>query len=253
MTTTATAESWISEIATRAKVDKATALAVLDRYSVRPQAALPRRRFIAVQSITFEGVKTGTRSDGFFDFAWTGLSSGLWALISDRNSRGKSSVLRLILGALRGDWPEHVKDDVWKWLRSLQVDFSVDGVPYRATLAKDAGAENRLVAQCILSRPENGQGLPIYDGPPGKAFEAAVNEIFQNELGFAEIKAFNKETGSDASNGWQAMASALYINGPGKAIFGEVNIGGMPLQPKDRATSAPLRRGTPDAACRSGA
>ena len=116
-----------------------------------------------------------------------GLSSGLWALISDRNLRGKSSVLRLILGALRGDWPEHVKDDVWKWLRSLQVDFSVDGVPYRATLAKDAGAENRLDAQCVLSRPENGHGLPIYDGPPGRHSRLRSTRSFKTNLASGRI------------------------------------------------------------------
>jgi hypothetical protein len=228
--TTHTPDGWLTEIAEKAKVDRAVAKAVLDRHDIKPQATLPRRRPISFKSVALKGQKSGSQTDGPIDFTWSGLDKGLWTLTSDGNGRGKSSMLRLMMGALRGDWPQDIKDDVWKWLSQVEVDFTVDGIAYQARLDKMAGSESKTDARCLLYRIDGKNELEIYSGPPGRSFEAAVNEVFQDELGFAEIKTFNKDTSSDVAQGWQVMASALYINSPAKAIFGEHVLGGISLR-----------------------
>ena len=227
---THTPDGWLTEIAEKVQVDRSVAKTVLDRYDIEPQAALPRRRPISFKRIALKGEKSGSRTDGAINYTWSDLGKGLWTLTSDGNGRGKSSILRLMMGALRGDWPQDIKDDVWMWLERVDVDFTVDGITYRARLEKPAGSESKSDATCALYRIDGKNELVIYSGPPGRSLETAVNEVFQDELGFAEIKTYNKETSSDVAQGWQAMASALYINGPGRAIFGDLVMGGMALR-----------------------
>src|SRR5688500_1599649 len=111
----ATEADWVDAIAQRAELPITEVHAVLARHGIKPQATLPRRRSLAFRSVTLKGIKDGTRDDGPFDKTWT-FGPGLRAILSDRNSRGKSSILNIIQGGIRGDFPKRIKADVWRWL-----------------------------------------------------------------------------------------------------------------------------------------
>lgn len=98
MSTQATAAEWIEAIAGKASLSVSVVQEVLDRHAVEPQSTLPRRKSLRIRSVTLEGVKEGTVADGPFGRTFT-FGPGLWAIVSDQNFRGKSTLLGVIQGA----------------------------------------------------------------------------------------------------------------------------------------------------------
>lgn len=234
MTATPTsADDWVGTIAAKAGVSPEEVQAVLDRHGILPQAALPRRRQLRVASISLSGRKQGTEEDRDLSFRWPEgdgeMGPGLWAFLSDRNSRGKSSLLNLLQAALRGEFPGSVKPDVWGWLSLVEVAFRIDATLYRVRVEKAAGEADPSLGRGTLSRLEGGAWFDIYTGPADKPFEKAVADNMMEEFGFASFHAFNQAYGP-RTHGWNAIAASFFVNGPGSAVFGNVTRDGVPLR-----------------------
>ncbi|WP_437871123.1 hypothetical protein ACSD7O_19350 [Methylorubrum extorquens] len=227
------ADDWVGTIATKAKVSPEEVQAVLDRHGILPQAALPRRRQLRVAWIALAGRKQGTDDDRDISFRWPDgdgeMGAGLWAFLSDRNSRGKSSLLNLIQAALRGEFPGNVKPDVWGWLSLVEVAFRIDATLYRVRVEKDAGEVDPRMAWGTLSRGEGDARIDLYAGPADKPFEKAVADNMMEEFGFGSFHAFNKANGP-RTHGWNAIATSFFVHGPGTAVFGNVTRDGVPLR-----------------------
>lgn len=225
-----TTTGWIAAIAQHAGVGVDVVQAVLDKHGIEAQSALPRARTLCIHSVSLEGVKEGTSTDGPFQFSWSGLRPGLWAAMSDRNSRGKSSILNIFRSAIRGDFPGRIKSDVWNWLSRIEVCFGIDAVNFRVLVEKPAREASVHTARARLSRYQDHAWVDLYDGPVGNGLEAQTAAVFMEELGFAKFHAFNAKTEMGHSHGWPAMSSALFISDPGRAIFGDLTTDAMPLR-----------------------
>ncbi|WP_238191797.1 FUSC family protein [Methylobacterium frigidaeris] len=199
----------------------------LDRHAVEPQSTLPRRKSLRVRSVTLEGVKEGTAADGPFDQTFT-FGPGLWAIVSDENFRGKSTLLNMIQGGIRGDIHERVKPDVWRWLSKAEIVFEANGIGHRVLVTKEAGDPDKDAA-ATFAREQEGGWFVLYEGTVGKPLERAVEDAMLAEFGFARFHAHNKKDGSH-THGWQVIASALFVNGPGEAVFGELLVDAIPLR-----------------------
>ena len=57
-----------------------------------------------------------------------------------------------------------------------------------------------------------------------------MSGLFLEELGFAKFQAFDAQRGEPTEYGWPAMSSAMFIEGPGQAIFGEQTVDALPLR-----------------------
>lgn len=234
MTTTPTnADDWVGTIAAKAKVSPEEVQAVLDRHGIVPQSALPRRRQLRVAWISLEGRKQGTDADGDIAFRWPEgdgeMGPGLWAFLSDRNSRGKSSLINILQAALRGEFSGFVKPDVWGWLSLVEVAFRVDATLYRVRVEKEAGEVDPRMARGTLWREDGDGGIDLYVGPADKPFEQAVADNMMEEFGFGSFHAFNKTHGQ-RTHGWNAIATSFFVHGPGTAVFGNVVHDGVPLR-----------------------
>ncbi|WP_411902754.1 hypothetical protein [Methylorubrum thiocyanatum] len=234
MTATPTnADDWVGAIAEKAKVSPEEVQAVLDRHGILPQAALPRRRQLRVAWIALAGRKQGTDDDRDISFRWPEgdgeMGPGLWAFLSDRNSRGKSSLLNIVQAALRGEFPGIVKPDVWGWLSLVEVAFRVDATLYLVRVEKEAGDVDPHVARGTLSRGEGDARIDLYEGPADEPFEKAVADNMMEEFGFGAFHAFNVAYGP-RTHGWNAIATSFFVHGPGKAVFGNVTRDGVPLR-----------------------
>ncbi|TCA17364.1 hypothetical protein E0H68_06195 [Rhizobium leguminosarum bv. viciae] len=225
-TVTSSAE-WKQAIAEKAGVTLEEIDAVLDDHDIRPQSVFPRTRRLRVRSVRFGGIKHGETQR--FEFLWEGLDRGLWGIFSGGNSKGKSSIINIIRCALQGRFPGDLKADIWKWLDAAEVTISIDEVQYSIALTKDAGSENVEDASARLERGEDPAAV-IYDGKASKAFEQAMSDLFTDELGFDRIHAFHKGNDAIVEHGWPAMSSALFIRGPGGALFGEQVVDGLPIR-----------------------
>ncbi|MCY1643153.1 hypothetical protein [Methylorubrum sp. SL192] len=229
MTVPTSVDDWVATIAREANAKAEDVRSVLDRHGIVAQATLPRLRRLGLSSIKLRGTKRTEAGETGIEFDWTDLTPGLWALLSDDNSSGKSSLLNIVQAALRGEFPLHVKPDVWSWLSLVEVDFKVEQTVYRVSVSKTVGEKDPKLAEAVLSRLDRGDWFVIYAGAADEGLSEAVADNMMEEFAFAKFFAFNKDTGSHA-HGWQAIASSLFVTGPGKAVFGEVVQDGMPLR-----------------------
>ena len=135
----------------------------------------------------------------------------------------------MVQGGLRGDLPGRIKPDVWRWLGLINLVFEIDGVAYRLLVEKPAGETDQKHGNASLSRQEGDTWLPLYEGSLGAPLEQAVEDVLMPELGFVKYQAFSERNGSN-THGWPTIVSALFVNGPAGAIFGDQIADGMPLR-----------------------
>lgn len=225
-----TPAEWVRAVADRAGLTVPDVQAILDRHGIEPRPTLPRARTLVMRSVAFSGTKDGTGADGPFAFERMDLGRGLWAMMSDRNSRGKSSVLNVVRAAVRGDFPGPLKPDVWRWIGTLEVAFDIDAVGFRILVEKEPGEERAERARVRLGRRQGDDWIDLYDGPAGPGLETQVEALFMEELGFARFHAFNAPSGTGHTHGWAAISAGLFVTGPGRAIFGDLVVDAMPLR-----------------------
>jgi hypothetical protein len=144
-------QSWIDAVAQESGQPRPLVEATLPRLGIylRPELALRRR--LHVSSVFFSGERRGTDRDGPIEFAWRGLQPGLWALTSGRNFRGKTSVLGVLLWALRGR-PSDLTDTVRNWINSVSVRVSLDGRIFEIAL-EDARSATGHLTEIVDGKP----------------------------------------------------------------------------------------------------
>lgn len=212
--------NWIDEIAAKSRVERDQVTKILLSHGIEEDSTLPRKRSLTLKRVLFRGIKHGEEDP--FEFLWDGLGNGIWGLLTDDNGKGKSSILGLVRGALRGELPgSRLKPDVWGWLSEFELDFLIDEHVHRIRLMKPAGATEAAAAVATLSRFDNGRELVIKRGIPDDAFGKAVDSLFMDELGFSRVRAYRARQGEAAEHGWPAMCAALFITGPGDTLFGD--------------------------------
>jgi hypothetical protein len=233
-----TVAEWRSLIAQRSGCDEQAIDDVLERYGVEVNSIAPRRKTILFRSVRLTGVKSGLKDqhqsdlpEQPFDYAWKDLDRGLWIITSDRNSKGKSSVLNAFKAAVKGKFPGSIKPDVWNWLTLLQVEFSVDGVVYRVTAKRgDRKAEGGVAFSASLERLESEDWLVLSTKLDPDEFEAVMSDFFMQELGFEKFRAFQKRTEGFRHHGWSSMGSALFLTGSSDALFGDETADGLAMR-----------------------
>jgi hypothetical protein len=212
--------NWIDKIATKSKVERDEVAKILLTHGVEEDSTLPRKRSLTLKRVLFRGTKHDEEKP--FEFLWDGLGNGIWGLLTDANSKGKSSILGLVRGALRGELPgSRLKPDVWGWLSEFELDFLIDEHIHRIRLTKPAGATEATTAVAMLSRFDDGRELVIKRGIPDDAFGKAVDSLFMDELGFSRVRAYRAREGEAVEHGWPSMCASLFISGPGDTLFGD--------------------------------
>lgn len=99
---------WLNAISEAAGASRSSVEEVLLRHGVRAQSTLPRAKKVSFRSISFEGAKVGSKSDGPFRFTWGDLGPGIWAVMSDKNSRGKSSIMNMLMACQSSALSRHL-------------------------------------------------------------------------------------------------------------------------------------------------
>ncbi|WP_199861166.1 hypothetical protein [Roseovarius sp. EC-HK134] len=192
---------------------------VADR-PLRPAPTLTIRR------IAFRGEKRGT-AQGAIDFDWSELTAGVWAVTSQRNLRGKSTVLEILLWALRGR-PKGLQDDVRRWLSSVCVEFDVDDQRYVVEFAVD----ERVPRGSLARRRPSGETDELDRFMSDEGFEAAMSRFMMNTLDLDPVTAMQgkEDERKVVEHGWAALSGGLYFGGDHKQLLGDVQMGGLPAR-----------------------
>lgn len=163
-----------------------------------------------------ESFSTPTPAGAPFEFSWM-LSPGLHVVGSARNLRGKSTVLEVMLWALRGR--SNVQNAVAKYIDYVDVAFLVDDE--KLTVRFDV-VDGEPRGELTSSRFP---AAPIAAFSNKVDFEAVMEEAMMTRLQLPVIQTFNANNGA-VDHAWPTYAGALAITVKGiEQLIGDVAFG----------------------------
>lgn len=228
MTRKSAIKTWAEAIAKKAKVELEEVEATLARHRIEPMPVASSPKHLLVKRVRFAGTKTVDGEQLPVDFEWANLDTGLWAVMSDENLRGKSTIIEVIRGCLRGSLSETLQDDVNKWLELVELDFQVDDRTFELRIDRSESSSGRL-SQITRS----GKARKVHSFEDEEELEAAMSNFFMKQFSFDRfaVSRTQNESTSTVLHGWPAMCSALFIRTKYDTIIGELPpTSGVPLR-----------------------
>jgi hypothetical protein len=214
---------WLDAIASRAKVDTSRVESVLTARHIVPTPVLPAPRRMKLLSIAFGGTKQGVEEDGLYTFEWPDLNEGLWGMMTDRNLRGKSSIIEVVRWLMRGKPSPNLQDDVKSWIHNACLRFDLDGLEHVVQLDCQSGASG------MLSRRSSATANPtvLASFNSDKQFEMVMSDFFLRAFsmeGFATWRESDSEdkTGHAVVHGWPALSGAMFIGTNYDVVLGDL-------------------------------
>ncbi|QFT61818.1 hypothetical protein [Roseivivax sp. THAF30] len=219
-------QSWLETIAAKTDLTPDQAEKRLRGWGIVPdRAARPAPSFV-IERLAFSGEKKG-ETRGPIDFEWAGLGPGIWAITSNRNLRGKSTVLEVILWCLRGV-PKNLQDDVRGWLSKVALEFAVGNEHHRIVFdLVDGVPQGRLDR-----RAADGAYHPRESFTSDEGFALAMSHFMMGSLDLDILPAmqggdYDREV---IEHGWLALSNVFYLGGEHKVLLGDTQMAGLPAR-----------------------
>jgi hypothetical protein len=132
-----------------------------------------------------------------FNFDWSGLNHGLWAMLSDKNLRGKSSILEVVHWLLRGRPTSNLQEDVRRWIHKASVRFLLDDIEHEVSIQCVGGLRGSLVR-----RDKNGKrSIQLAQFQTEDEFEAVMADFFMKALSMDAISSWQSYPSKDEDAG----------------------------------------------------
>lgn len=221
-------ENWIERVAKRASVEVAEANAILQEHGISSHRNMKPAKHLKIRRISFIGKKVGKATDSI-DFDWSDLDSGVWVLASHgesagANLAGKSTVLEIMLWALRGK-PKGLQDDVRSWLQKVILEFVLDEKVFLVEFEfEDDTPEGALYYLAM-------DGKNVIDSFTSTDGFASVMENFmmkELDLDYLPSRRKSEDGGKTIIHGWLALSGAMYFGGDHKSLLGDTIMAGLP-------------------------
>ncbi len=216
---------WHDMIAARAGVDVSRIKSTLASHHIIPSPVLASPRRLMLVEIAFSGVKDGVVDGGPFEFRWDGLGHGLWAMLTDQNLRGKSSIMEVVRWLLRGRPSSNLQDDVRRWIHHAHLRFLLDDVNHEVRVETQDGVTGSLVR--LKSGATDDVTLAKFAND--QEFEAVMADFFMHALGMEAITSWRDsvdpdESGKAISHGWVAFSGAMFIGTNYEVLLGDMPV-----------------------------
>ena len=191
--------------------------AILSQYSIEPAGTAPSARPLRVVRIAFSGNKVLEDKTVPFDFEWDVDGSGVWGILAEENLVGKSSILQVVLWALRGRY-KSLTATVRNWIEHVDVTFRVDGRYLRVVF--DIEDDDPIGTTSFGSSAETAT-VREFDGTD--EFQDVMQEIMLSALGLEPIPASQASAGRIVAydDGWAAYTGAFLTDADSNDIIGE--------------------------------
>ncbi|MDV6033163.1 MAG: large ATP-binding protein [Phycisphaera sp. RhM] len=222
-------KQWFDAICERAGMSTDEVEQVLSDYRIKPSPVVPSPKQLQISAIRFSGDK-GTEDDpNPFGFEWSELHSGLWALLTDRNFRGKTTVVEVLRWALRGEPSDTLQTDVRSWIRELQVAFQLDDVSYELEVTCGESVSGGLYRYSTSGKRRRVAGFHDEN-----EFRAVVEDFFMRAFSMEDVAVYRKldtVRGRTVLHGWQAISGAMFIGTNYETLIGELPFSsGLPIR-----------------------
>lgn len=216
---------WLEAIANRANVDVARVEQVLTSRHIVPTPVLPAPRRMKLLSISFGGVKHEVEDEGAYTFEWQDLSEGLWGMMTDRNLRGKSSIIEVVRWLVRGKPSPNLQDDVKAWIHSAYLRFDLDGLEYEVQVDCRDGAKGTLSPRQLATA----NATVIASFSSDKQFEMVMSDFFLRAFSMESIATWRDSDSDDKSgqtvvHGWPALSGAMFIGTNYDVVLGDLPV-----------------------------
>lgn len=218
--------NWLETIAEKANLSPEQASTRLRRRGIVPdRAARPARSFV-IEQITFSGKKKGKTTDAI-DFEWKGLGPGVWAVTSEINLRGKSTVLEVALWCLRGS-TKNLQDDVRGWLSHVSLHFAVDEERYRIVFDLIDGEPN---GQLERKAPDD-RYYPFESFTSDEGFALVMARFMMDALDLDILPSMQggENDKGVVEHGWLALSNVFYLGGEHNFLLADTQMGGLPAR-----------------------
>lgn len=214
---------WLDAIASKAKVATSRVEDVLTARHIVPTPVLPAPRRMKLLSIAFNGEKQGVEGSGPYAFEWQDLSEGLWGMMTDRNLRGKSSIIEVVRWLMRGRPSPNLQDDVRAWIHSACLQFELDGLKHEVLLDCSNGAAGKLSRWA--SATANPTVLASFNSD--KQFEMVMSDFFLRAFSMEGLATWresdsDEKTGHAVVHGWPALSGAMFIGTNYDVVLGDL-------------------------------
>ncbi|MFE1597407.1 hypothetical protein [Methylobacterium sp. ID0610] len=210
------AASLLAEIADKSGRSVEEVRGVLTRHGVayKPSIAVPKH--LCIRSLAFTGEKKGEKASGPISFAWDDLGPGLMAMLSDRNFRGKSTLLGMMRWCLTGRREDNIPSEMAEWFDAVRMKFTLDEQAYEIDIS------DAVTPAGTLWRVEGEKRFEQAPFGSHEGFEAVMSDFFMGQLGLQTtvVHVEQKGQGIDQSHHWPWLSGAMVIEPSPKHLFG---------------------------------
>ena len=216
---------WLQAIAGKAQAKVSEVEAVLATYSIQPTPVLGTPRRLYLQEIEFSGVKSEIANGGPFCFSWKDLQHGLWAMLSEQNFRGKSTIIEVARWMLRGHESNTLQEDVRSWIHETRLRFFLDADTFEVkaqTHGKVVGSLRRM-RSVHENAPEDSTILATFES--ASEFESVMANFFMQAFSMDTIATWRKSgsgEGAPVAHGWAALSGAMFIGTNYEVLLGDL-------------------------------
>jgi transcription elongation factor Elf1 len=221
-------EEWLHAIATRAEVETSAVEGVLSAHRIQPSPVLAQPRRLVLREIEFSGEKDGVANAGTFAFSWTTLDHGLWAMLSEHNLRGKSTIIEIVRWMIRGRPSSNLQDDVRRWVHAVRLSFLLDSDEYEI-VAKTQGEP--IGSLYRIRAPGAAGGEPertvLADFATDGEFEAVMADFFMRTFAMDPISTWRQgreDEGQSVTHSWVAFSGAMFIGTNYEVLLGDMPV-----------------------------
>lgn len=221
-------DEWLQTIATRAEVETSAVEGILSAHRIQPSPVLAQPRRLVLREIEFSGEKDGVANAGTFTFSWTALDHGLWAMLSEQNLRGKSSIIEVVRWMIRGRPSSNLQDDVRRWIHAVRLCFLLDSDKYEI-VANTQGEP--IGSLCRFRSPSTAGDEPekivLAEFATDGEFEAVMADFFMRAFAMDPISTWRQERddeGQSVTHSWVAFSGAMFIGTNYEVLLGDMPV-----------------------------
>lgn len=221
-------EEWLQAIATKAKVEPSKVEGVLSAHRIQPSPLVAQPRRLVLRDIEFSGEKDGTADAGDFSFSWTDLDHGLWAMLSEHNLRGKSTIIEIVRWMIRGRPSSNLQEDVRRWVNEVRLSFFLDADEYEI-VAKTQGEPIGNLYRIRDGSTTEGEPerIVLANFVTEGEFEAVMTDFFMQTFAMNPVSSWRKSgeyEGQSVTHSWVAFSGAMFIGTNYDVLLGDMPV-----------------------------
>jgi len=220
-------ERFVSAIASTTGCTSEEVKSILDRHFIPLTGEIPQPGHLLLQRIMFSGTKTKKKESDSgqlclddsgepFRFEQK-LGVGVWALGSDSNNAGKTSVLEIIMWALQGESGK-LQNDVKGWLEHVELEGAI------TRQDSPEPEEFKISFERKKNGPDGGiftgAGDRVEDFTSEKKMKTVIDSFMRKRLGLLPVQVRKEK--KYVEEGWSFYTDAFYLRqGEKNAVIGE--------------------------------